>query len=147
MAAILLGDTGSQSPGMLKRWIVFNIVGGLGILVQLATLITLTGWLGLNYLLGTALAVEAAVLHNFVWHERWTWAERARGGLGGRLGRLLRFQLTNGLLSMVGNLLLMRLFSGELGMNYAFANALAIALCSLFNFFAGDRFVFDQEPM
>jgi putative flippase GtrA len=42
----------------------------------------------------------------------------------------------------VGNLLLMRLFAGEFGMNYAVANALAILLCSILNFFAGDRFVF-----
>jgi hypothetical protein len=25
------------------------------------------------------LAVETALLHNFVWHERWTWADRKRG--------------------------------------------------------------------
>jgi putative flippase GtrA len=142
MIAMLLGGARSQNPGMLKRWFVFNIVGGLGVVVQLAALIWFTGWLGLNYLLGTALAVEAAVLHNFVWHERWTWAERAQGGLSGSLGRLLRFHLSNGLLSIVGNLLLMRLFAGEFGMNYAVANALAILLCSILNFFAGDRFVF-----
>jgi len=142
MSAVFMNDAKPKSPGMFKRWFVFNVVGGMGIVVQLAALILLTGWLGLNYLLGTALAVEAAVLHNFMWHERWTWAERAGGGLYGSLARLLRFHLTNGLLSMVGNLLLMRLFTGELGINYAVANALAIALCSLFNFFAGDRFVF-----
>ena len=31
---------------------------------------------GLPYPLATALAVEAAILHNFLWHERWTWADR-----------------------------------------------------------------------
>ena len=25
------------------------------------------------------LAVETALLHNFVWHERWTWADRKAG--------------------------------------------------------------------
>jgi hypothetical protein len=70
MIAMLSGGAKSQNPGMLKRWFVFNIVGGLGVVVQLTALIWFTGWLGLNYLFGTALAVEAAVLHNFVWHER-----------------------------------------------------------------------------
>ena len=142
MTSMSLRDGKSRSSGMLKRWCVFNVVGGIGIAVQLGVLIPLTGWLGLNYMLGTALAVETAVLHNFVWHERWTWSERARGGLQGCLGRLLRFHLANGLLSIVGNLLLMRLFVGEFGINYAVANVLAIAICSVLNFFAGDRFVF-----
>jgi putative flippase GtrA len=137
-----LRDGNQRSSGMWKRWFVFNVVGGLGIVVQLTVLILLTGWLSLNYMLGTAFAVETAVLHNFAWHERWTWADRARGGRFGCLGRLLRFHLANGLLSIVGNLLLMRLFAGEFGMNYAVANACAIAICSLLNFFAGDRFVF-----
>jgi putative flippase GtrA len=142
MIAILLNDTNMKSPGMLKRWFVFNVVGGLGVLVQLAALLLLTGWMGLNYLLGTGLAVEVAVLHNFVWHEQWTWAERAQGRWSETLGRLLRFHMTNGLLSMMGNLILMRVFIGEFGMNYAVANVLAIVLCSILNFFAGDRLVF-----
>jgi putative flippase GtrA len=47
------------------RWVKFNAVGGIGILVQLGTLTLLRSGLGVNYLLATALAVEAAVLHNF----------------------------------------------------------------------------------
>jgi putative flippase GtrA len=144
---MLLAETRLHNSGMLRRWLVFNIVGGLGILVQLGSLAVLTAFLGLNYLLSTALAVEAAVLHNFVWHERWTWAERAQGGISSSLGRLLRFHLTNGLLSMAGNLLLMRLLAGEFGMNYTAANVIAIFACSVLNFFAGDRFVFYREAM
>ena len=29
------------------------------------------------------IAVEAAVLHNFGWHERWTWRDRPRAGQHG----------------------------------------------------------------
>ncbi len=36
----------------------------------------LTLLLGPHYLVATALAVEMAVLHNFFWHRRWTWADR-----------------------------------------------------------------------
>ena len=127
---------------LLKRWLVFNLVGGLGIVVQLGVLAGLTQVPGCHYLMATAAAVEAAILHNFVWHERWTWAERAGGGRMGMLGRLGRFHMTNGALSLAGNVLLMRLFVGELAMNYSMANLSAIAICSILNFFAGDRLVF-----
>ncbi len=127
---------------LFKRWVVFNLVGGVGILVQLTALEAFSELLEWNYLVATAAAVEVAVLHNFVWHERWTWAERAVGGKAPMLGRLLRFHLTNGGFSIFGNVLLMRLFVGTLDMGNIAANLLAIAICSTVNFFAGDRIVF-----
>ena len=58
----------------LRRWLAFNAVGTMGVAVQLAVLLSLslTEALGLNYLVATVLAVESAILHNFVWHEHWT---------------------------------------------------------------------------
>ena len=52
------------------RWLKFNFVGGIGIGVQLVVLTALKSGLHFNYLLATVLAVEAAVIHNFIWHER-----------------------------------------------------------------------------
>ena len=135
---------GLSSKGLLRRWAAFNIVGAAGILVQLTALLALTRLWGWNYLAATAAAVELAVLHNFVWHERWTWADRAVGGAASMLGRMVRFHLSNGVLSILGNLLLMRLFAGTLGMNLVVANLLAIAICSILNFLAGEHLVFTR---
>ena len=127
---------------LLRRWLNFNLVGGLGIAVQLSLLAAFTAWAGLHYLLSTALAVEVAVLHNFIWHERWTWRDRARCDQPGRWKRLLRFQFANGAVSVGGNLALMQIFVGVWEMNYTLANLVAISLCSILNFLAGDRWVY-----
>ncbi|MGA2859356.1 MAG: GtrA family protein [Candidatus Sulfotelmatobacter sp.] len=66
----------SISPSKLVRFSKFNFVGGIGIAVQFAALFLLKSVFNFNYLLATALAVETAVLHNFVWHERFTWVDR-----------------------------------------------------------------------
>jgi putative flippase GtrA len=126
------------------RWIKFNTVGGIGIVVQLAALSILRSWLNLNYLLATGIAVEIAVLHNFVWHERFTWADRPPSRLTHSLIRLAKFNATNGAVSLVGNLLLMRLLVGRFKLNYVLSNCVAIAICSLLNFLLGDRFVFES---
>ncbi|MGA7632177.1 MAG: GtrA family protein [Terriglobales bacterium] len=126
------------------RWIKFNAVGAIGIVVQLAALAILRSWLKLNYLLATAIAVEIAVLHNFVWHERFTWADRPPSRLAHSLIRLAKFNATNGAVSIVGNLLLMRLLVGQFRFNYVLSNCAAIAICSLLNFLLGDRFVFES---
>src|SRR5271166_4556903 len=76
------------------RWLKFNAVGALGIGVQLAVLLTLKSGFHLSYLPATALAVEAAILHNFLWHERYTWADQVQRSWRKSLPRFLRFNLT-----------------------------------------------------
>jgi putative flippase GtrA len=124
------------------RWFKFNAVGALGIAVQLAVLFSLKTGFHLNYLLATALAVEAAVLHNFLWHERYTWADRVQPSWRKSLPRLLRFNLTTGAVSILGNLALMKLMVDLVHLNFLMANAVAIVVCSLVNFMVSDRVVF-----
>ena len=135
----------SQKRRTFRRWLKFNVVGGIGIGVQLIALAIFRSLLHLDYLLATALAVEIAVLHNFIWHERFTWADRRGLRFSHSLNRLVRFNVTNGGVSIVGNLLLMRLMVGELGFHFLVANLLAVSVCSLLNFLLSDRFVFERD--
>ncbi len=133
----------SAHPGSLGlRWLKFNLVGAIGILVQLLALLVMTTLLHVDYLLATVLAVEAAVLHNFFWHERFTWADRACTRLRQVLARLLRFNLTTGAVSIAGNLLCMRLLVGFAHLPPLAANLVSVAACSLLNFLLNDRLVF-----
>lgn len=131
-------------PSWVRHWLKFNAVGGIGILVQLAALAILKGLLHVGYLPATALAVEIAVLHNFIWHERWTWVERTGNARNVRevLGRLARFNLSTGVISTASNLLFMSLLVGRLHMQYLIANLVSIAITSLANFLLSDLFVF-----
>jgi putative flippase GtrA len=131
-----------SAAGTGVRWLKFNAVGAGGIVVQLAVLALLKSGLRLDYLASTLLAVEAAVIHNYLWHERFTWAERASGS---SWARFLKFNLSTGLFSIVGNVLVMKALVGVAHLNYFVANILTIATCSVVNFLVSDRFVF-QEP-
>ncbi len=144
------GPTGEDAhrstvlPEVLLRWLKFNFVGGIGIGVQLAALAMFRSVLHLDYLPATALAVETAVIHNFLWHERFTWADRPSRRVIHSLARLAKFNLSNGLVSLVGNLIIMRALVGGLEMNYVIANLIAVATCSLVNFLLSDRLVFEN---
>ena len=124
------------------RWLKFNLVGAGGIIVQLAALALLKSGMKLDYLLATALAVEAAVIHNYFWHERFTWVDRTGGN---SWIRFAKFNLTTGILSIAGNVVLMRAFVGAAHLNYFLANILTIATCSVVNFVVSDRFVFQES--
>jgi putative flippase GtrA len=108
--------------------------------LQLTVLASLTGLAGVHYLAATAVAVETAIVHNFLWHERWTWNDRRRSGE--RLRRLLLFNGTTGLVSILGNLLFMTLFVGKLSMHPLAGNLAAIACCASLNFLLSHRVVF-----
>jgi len=184
-------------PPKLVRWCKFNLVGGIGIGVQFAALLLVKGVLHFNYMAATAIAVEAAVVHNFVWHEQFTWADRTmmanrsgrtapprpsqaaaepsaerrgvrwrsafnaaikllvsgrasapallRSRYGPTFRRLLRFNFTTGVVSVLGNLALMKVMVGQGHMNYLLANAIAIGLCSLANFLVSETWVFEEH--
>jgi putative flippase GtrA len=127
-------------PG-LQRTAKFAFVGAIGIAVQLSALQVLTV-IGCQYLWATGLSVETAVLHNFAWHQAFTWGDRDGSPFSETAARLFRFHLSNGAISIFGSLLLMRWLVGQLGMRVLVANLLTIAACSVANFLASDRWVF-----
>jgi putative flippase GtrA len=131
--------------GIFLRWLRFNLIGGIGIAVQLILLFLLKSIFHLNYLAATGLAVEATVVHNFLWHERYTWVDRVQPSWRKSLPRLLRFNLTNGAVSIVGNLALMKIMVALMCVNYLLANGLAIAFCSVANFLVSNEYVFGEN--
>jgi putative flippase GtrA len=128
--------------GLVQRWVAFNGVGGLGIAVQLGILTLLLRFLDVPYLWATAVAVECAVLHNFVWHQRWTWCDRPLTSLRALGARLWRFHALNGFVSLLGNVAIARLLTGEYHVEPLASNITAIMVCSMVNFAASEWLVF-----
>lgn len=124
---------------IFHRFAKFSAVGAGGVIVQTVTLALLLRLGGMHYLPATALAVEASVLNNFVWHRRWTWADRPRSRV---VFTLLRFNATNGAVSLIGNLTVMFVLVSGLKLNPYAANLITIMICSLINFALADRVVF-----
>jgi putative flippase GtrA len=126
---------------MTNRIFTFVLVGALGFAVQIAVLVFLTVSLGWPYAWATAVAVAAAAAHNFCWHERWTWADRAAASRA-MFGRVARYCITTGATSVGGNVVITSLCIEVLGLPLLAANAVAVVAMTMANFMAGDRWVF-----
>jgi putative flippase GtrA len=124
----------------LIRWGKFNVVGAMGMVVQLAALAIFNRLAPGHYLYASAAAIELTLLHNFVWHLHYTWRDRRDNSAV--MAQLMRFHLSNGLVSMAGNLALMRVLVQEAHMPLLAANVVAILCCSIVNFLLGDRWSF-----
>jgi len=119
----------------------FGIVGGSGVVVNYLCYWILLEFAGLNHLVASALATEAAILNNFTFNDLWTFRERRKAKLW---FRLLNFHWSRilGLLVTVGSLyLLVDLMGFDKLVSYIFA----IGLGTLTNFLTSDLFVWPEK--
>jgi dolichol-phosphate mannosyltransferase len=135
-------DTLARHP-RCRQFIQFCLVGGSGVVVDMLVLHFLVDarWLGWHVSLGKLCSAEVAMINNFLWNECWTFGELSvqRPRWSDRLGRLGKFHVICG----SGILLSVGLVSAQvygLGWNVYLANALAIGLVSLWNFFLNVNF-------
>ena len=135
---------GASTPGLLlKRYAMFCIVGGTGVVVDMGIIWLLAspfifGW---NLSLSKIIAAEAAIFNNFFWNDVWTFLGFVAGGKvwQKRLGRFGRFNLICA--AGIGlSVLLLNIQVYCLHLNVYLANFIAIVLVSLWNFFLNLRF-------
>jgi len=123
----------------------FVVVGALGFVVQLAVFGGLSR-LGVSWVAATIVAVESAILHNFVWHRGWTWRHRVSGGDAGSLMMaLLKFNAGTALTSIAGNVCVMAILLALTPLEPIVANVIAVGMMSAANFLLADRLVFFEK--
>jgi putative flippase GtrA len=126
---------------MRSRGLKFVLVGAAGFLVQLGVLAVLRSLLGVPWTWATIVAVECAIVHNFGWHARWTWQDRAGTG---RVARLAKFHAGTAVTSIGGNLAVMSVLVGPAGLDPLPANAIAVLIVSGLNYLLADRWIFQS---
>ncbi len=129
----------------VRRFVRFNIAGLAGIGVQLATLALLLRVTQLPPTDSALLAVVAAIAHNFVWHLKWTWADRRIPACGAPAA-FVRFAVSNGGVSLLGTSIGMPLLISA-GLGPLPANLVTIAGSGMVNFGLASAFVFRSRRM
>jgi putative flippase GtrA len=144
----------------------FIAVGALGFVLQVGALAVLMAVVHWPWLPATIVAVQLAIVHNFLWHERWTWRDRVSATVVGQgrpltrrafsttrpqrliagvesvSMRFVKFALTTGVTSIAGNVALMAVCVTVIGLPAIAANVAAVATLSVLNFMMSDRWVF-----
>ena len=129
---------------VLWRFGRFSLVGFMGAVLQLILISHLIRYFAAFSIAATPTAVEITILHNFFWHERFTWSDRGPQRSQRLALRLWRFHAGNGLISLAGNTILMYCLVERLNAPALPTAMGAIVLCSLANFLVADRWVYRQ---
>jgi len=123
-----------------RRPLAFFAVASGGFLIQTTVVALLTRGASIAPEAATAIGVELALLHNFLWHERWTWSDRFAGAP--RLQRFAAYQLATGSTSILGTIVFVSAAVRVLGLDATAANVLAVGVMSVTNYLIADRWVF-----
>ena len=118
-----------QDPQRLGRFVRYSVIGASGAAVSMVLLWWLKGVGHLGTLAAGAIAIECAILHNFIWHEAWTFRDRKlhAPGLRERWGRLVRFHCVCGVGASL-QLALLWLLADGCHWHYLAANGTALGL-------------------
>lgn len=125
-----------QATRRYKKLFRFLIVGTSGVIVNMGLLYYLTEFAGLHYLFSSIIAIETAIINNFLWNNYWTWEKGSKGT--GR--RFVKFNITS-LASLVVNIGLLFLLT-ETGLWYLAANAIGIVGGMTINYVVNDKWTF-----
>jgi len=132
---------------MRVRFARFVAVGWMGFAVQSLAFVVLTSAALVPWLPAAVIAAEFSVVHNFLWHERWTWKARHGGAAGTLAGRFLRFNASSALFGIVGNVSVTAALIATFGVPPIVANAAASAMLGVAAFFVADRWTFRTVPL
>lgn len=127
---------------MTGRLVRFAGGGAIGFVVQVAALWLLISFSGIHYLFASAIAVELAIVINFLWHERWTWQNRPARNERERWVRLARYNAMTGITSIAGSLLATALLVESLSMSPVVANIISVVALGALNFAGAETLVF-----
>jgi dolichol-phosphate mannosyltransferase len=128
--------------GELRKIVKFGAVGGSGIVVNTAILYALTSMLGMYLMLSSILAIETAVVTNFVLNDLWTFGEDDK-----KRNVFERFLMFNGV-SMAGiliNMAVLYVLTAFFGVYYLTANVVGIVVAFAWNFVLNRNFTFVEH--
>jgi len=130
------------------RYVKFCIVGGTGLLIDMALFYYLTStYPSLGITVSKLIAAEAAIWNNFLWNQIWTF--KPAGDKSGGPSLLLQF-LKFHAICLSGIVLSVALIVGQaigLGINANLANFVAIVVVSLWNFTLSSRYGFPRARL
>jgi putative flippase GtrA len=132
----------SGSGFLSGRFHRFLVTGLAGFIVQVGALWLLVLATPLHYAIATSIAVELAILVNFVIHERWTWRDRPAANGRERLARLVRFNGLTAVTSIAGSVLFTAALVELFAMPPVAANIVSVIALGALNFVGADTMVF-----
>jgi dolichol-phosphate mannosyltransferase len=123
----------------LLRFLRFAVVGGSGVLINMAVLWLLHDKIGLALTRSSIAAISLAIMSNFLWNNFWTFKSATI-----QSRRFAQFVIIS-VIGMVINLAILNILFNYLGTHYAPANLAGIMVATAWNFYANSKWTWGEQ--
>jgi len=125
---------------LIKEFIKFATVGGIGTLINIIILYLLTEKVGIYYMISAVFSFIVAMSSNFILNKIWTFGENVRYGIG---KKYLKFA-TVSISALIVNLIFLYIFTEVFGIYYIVSQVLAILIALIINFTGNKVWTFSK---
>ena len=129
-----------HKKNVIKEFVKFGVVGGIGTLINIAILYLLTEKAGVYYLISAIFSFIVAMSSNFILNKIWTFKENVKLGIG---KKYLQFGLVS-VSALLVNLFFLYIFTEILGIYYIISQILAIGIALIINFLGNKIWTFSK---
>ncbi len=127
-----------------KRFITFTLVGISGIFVNNLILFYAKEYLYVPLAIASLIAIQVAIINNFIWNHRFTWTDREMKGFNAIRTGLIKFTMVSWIAGGL-NWVILLLLTHFAGLHYIVANLIAIFIASILNYFLNDLWTFRNK--
>lgn len=120
----------------------FMVVGWMGMVVNTACLFLFKGILRIPIIPAGLLAIEIAILHNFLALRGWAWRDRMNGRQQPFFRQLLLYNAFTGAVDVVANLSILWVLFAVFHVHYLLANLLGMITGPFIKFWVNEKIIF-----
>jgi dolichol-phosphate mannosyltransferase len=128
-----------------KRFFNFQMVAWSGTVVNLVVLWLLHGVLGWHLLISGAIAIETAIITNFILYFYFTWGERRKSGKRNFFRKLIRYNLITASIDFIVRLTVLWVLTEWIGIYYLLSDIIGMTVTPFFKYYANDHLIFKQS--
>ncbi|HEY3295553.1 MAG TPA: GtrA family protein [bacterium] len=130
---------------LLFRGTRFMIVAWIGMAVNTALLFLFKGVMGIPLIPASLLAIEIAILHNFIWLRYWAWSDRKTDNQRPPFWKqLIVYNLATGAVDLMANVTILWVLATLFGVHYLVANIIGMILGPFIKFWVNDKLIFKE---
>jgi putative flippase GtrA len=122
-----------------RRFLKFSLVGLSGVFVNNFALWFFVEFTVLPFYLCSFIAIELAIINNFLLNDIWTWSDKNPDS---KLIRLLKYNVSTAFSSLFINITVLMFFKEWVGSPYLVSNLIGIGVGVLFNFWINHNWTF-----
>jgi dolichol-phosphate mannosyltransferase len=123
----------------------FLLVAWLGMFVNTGYLYLFKGVLGIRIIPASLMAIEIAIIHNFIWFRHWAWKDRQQKYHQPFFKQLFKYNIATGLVDLFSNVTILWVLSTFFHVHYLLANICGMIAGPFIKFWLNDKFIFREK--